>query len=201
MALGARRQTPHSPVSSLPASGHTDRTERSCCCTTLARRVLSSTRRPPFGSRPVWRKTPDGWNISGAGFTSENLCALTGAPWLQTLASAAPRARPQNAASSAEVSCVRRFVSLYTTKRPCGDRRAAALAPGLRREQVASVEESPGGNGEEAHPEAHLALAGCCHGCCHWVLRGDAKCVSNRGLVGQQWSLASRHNRWRSPMT
>ena len=88
------------------------------------------------------------------------------------LASNAPGARRQNERSSAEVSCPRRFASLYTTRRSAGDSDAAALAPGLFREQVASVEESPGGKGEEAH------LAWAC--CWRLVLRVDDMCAPNR---------------------
>ena len=105
--------------------------------------------RPTPGYRGCLRAIRLGRNlccsISGAGFVSENLCALMASPLLQTPARAAPGARPGRNESSAEVFGSRRAASLYNTKRSPGDGFTAGLARGFPSEQVASVEESPGG--------------------------------------------------------
>ena len=114
----------------------------------------SAPSRPTPGYRGCLRAIRLGRNlccsISGAGFVSENLCALMASPLLQTPARAAPGARPGRNESCAEVFGSRRAASLYNTKRSPGDGLTGALARGFPSEQVASVEESPGGKGAEA---------------------------------------------------
>ena len=75
----------------------------------------SAASRPTPGYRGCLRAMRLGRNlccsISGAGFVSENLCALMASPLLQTPARAAPGARPGRNEGSAEVLAARRIAS------------------------------------------------------------------------------------------